>query len=302
MGCVTYTADLALAQRLADQAELIACHYLARPGTGVGPKADGSLVTDADREIERALRATVGRERPGNAFLGEELGAGGTAYARGGRRWIVDAIDGTASFVAGWPEWGTLIGLEEHGTVSVGVVSAPALNRRWWAARGAGAWTGPSVPDPAGPADPPRRLAISGATELRDASVGIWPPPSRLGEADRALAGRLASVAARTRPLLDWTVPEPSGAATPKPSTGSGTCHGGLLVAMGHLDAFLLLGAGPWDIAALVPVIEEAGGVVSDLSDRRRPGTRAALFSNGDLSRQVLELPEVRLRRVRSGA
>ena len=155
---------------------------------------------------------------------------------------FVDGIDGTASFLAGKPEWSTLIAVEEHGSVSVGMVSAPALHRRWWAARGSGAWT---APHPTDPTTSPQRLAITGVANLYEATIGIWPPPSRLSGPDRAIAARLSASAAQTRPALDWTELEPTYPPPPKPSTGSGTCHGALLVAMGHLDAFLLLGAGP---------------------------------------------------------
>jgi histidinol-phosphatase len=278
---MTNTADLTFAQRLADQAGMIARRHLENASIAVQAKADGSPVTDADREIERALRTMISQERPDDAFLGEESGA----HGQGRHRWIIDAIDGTASFLAGAPEWSTLIALEERGAICLGMVAAPALRRRWWAARGCGSWTGPW---PADPAAPPRRLAISGAADLREASVGIWPPPYRLSGPNRAVAAKIAGRAAQTRPAIDWATPEPFETPPPKPSTGSGTCHGALLVATGQLDAFLLLGAGPWDVAALVPIIEGAGGTFSDLSDEHRTG--AALFANADLQRQILDI------------
>ncbi|MEU7061914.1 inositol monophosphatase family protein [Streptomyces sp. NPDC046197] len=273
---------MTLAHRLSDQAEIIAQRHLSTAGIAVQTKIDGSPATAADHEIEQALRSMISREHPADAFLGEEFGAHGSST----HRWIIDAIDGTASFLAGEPEWSTLIALEEHGSVSMGMVSAPALHRRWWAACGSGAWTSTY---PAHPAAPPQRLTITGATKLHEARIGIWPPPSRLSEADRAMAAELAARAAQTRPALDWGAPQPTCPPPPKPSTGSGTCHGALLVATGHLDAFLLLGAGPWDIAALVPIIKEAGGAFSDLSGTRETNTKAALFSNISLHGQILD-------------
>ncbi|WP_328580493.1 inositol monophosphatase family protein [Streptomyces sp. NBC_00370] len=125
---MTDSADLALARYLAEQAEGIARRYFRAPGPGAETKGDGSPVTEADREIERALRASIRAEHPGDAFIGKEFGAHGRGSSR---HWVIDAIDGTASFIAGDPEWSTLIALEEHGTVTVGMVSAPALRRRW---------------------------------------------------------------------------------------------------------------------------------------------------------------------------
>ena len=287
--------DLRFAQRMADLADGISLRHFAAGGLVARVKRDDSPVTDADEEIERALRTLIRRERAGEAFLGEEFGACGD----GERRWIVDPVDGTASFLAGEPEWSTLIGLVDRdegsaepgsaGLALAGLVSAPACGRRWWAARGHGAWT--SALPMTGDAPPPQRLSLAGAERLSDATVGIWPPPGRLSPRHAAVAARLADAAARTVPGgLDWTGPPPA-ARVPKPSTGTGTCHGALLVAANRLDAFLLLGAGAWDVAALVPIVEEAGGVVSDLRGTRRLDSGAALFAaSRALSRQILDL------------
>ncbi|WP_194894423.1 inositol monophosphatase family protein [Catenulispora pinisilvae] len=281
--------DLTLAHHLADQADVTALRSIAAGGIRAQIKPDGSPVTAVDRQIEDVLRASLRRQRPDDAFLGEEHGAHGVGH----RRWIVDAIDGTASFLAGRPEWGTLIALQEHGTVTTGLVSAPALGRRWWAVPGSGAWTCP----PPISAQPPRcKVTVAPPTDLRDATIGIWPPPSRLPEAARTVAARLAAHAKATRPALNWMSAEPAAVPIPKPSTGSGTCHGGLLVATGQLDAFLLLGAGLWDIAALIPIVREAGGAytdfsnISDISDSRQSDAQAALFSTTRLHQQILDI------------
>ncbi|MFC4468719.1 inositol monophosphatase family protein [Streptomyces xiangluensis] len=110
---MTNPADLELAHRLADQADAIARSYFSTAAIGARTKSDGSPVTDADREIEIVLRSLIRYEYPDDAFIGEEFGA----HGHGRRRWITDAIDGTASFLAGEPEWSTLIAVEEDGRV-----------------------------------------------------------------------------------------------------------------------------------------------------------------------------------------
>lgn len=274
--------DLVFANHLADAADAIALRCFTAEDTTWRTKGDGSPVSIADEQIERALRTMILRARPGDAVLGEEFGA--TGHSR--RRWVIDAIDGTASFLAGDPEWSTLIALEDQGTITLGLVTAPALHRRWWAGRGTGAWTR-STSRTESAAEP---LVITGAASLDQASVGIWPPPPRLSPAHTAIATRLATTARVTRPDLDWAAPARSTGPIPKPSTGSGTCHGALLVATGQLDAFLLLGAGPWDIAPLVPIIEEAGGTYSDLTEAPGAETASALFTNSALRRQILNV------------
>jgi histidinol-phosphatase len=123
-----------------------------------------------------------------------------------------------------------------------------------------------------------------------DSALGIWPPPTRLNKAQRVVAKALAASTASTTPALDWSKADSTARLPKKPSTGSGTCHGALLVATGQLDAFLLLGAGPWDIAALIPIVQEAGGVFSDLSGQQRTDTGAALFARPGLHDQLLDI------------
>lgn len=153
--------------------------------------------------------------------------------------------------------------------------------------RGSGAW---STSLPMDHTAAPTRLAVTTATDLHDAAIGIWPPPARLNTRDRQRAANLAAQARTTLPALDWHSTRPPTTTVRKPSTGSGTCHGALLVATGKLDAFLLQGAGPWDIAALIPIVEEAGGIYSDLSDDQHGDTRTALFSTAALHHQILDV------------
>jgi histidinol-phosphatase len=281
---VTYEADLAFAHRLADRAGAIAQRHLAPASMAVEAKSDGSPVTRADREIDKALHAMIRTKYPHDAFLGEESGA----HGHGHRRWVVDAIDGTASFIAGEPEWSTLIALEDRNTPRLGLVSAPTLHRRWWAITGRGAWTrsdDPSVPS--------ERLAVTTCATLKDAAIAIWPPPHRLSTDHRAVAAVVAANAGRVLPTMetmDWTRATPPAAPLRKPSAGSGTCHGALLVATGRLDAFLLLGAGRWDVAAVVPIVQEAGGAFSDLSGQCCTDSGVALFTNNHLHGQLLKV------------
>ncbi|KUN60425.1 inositol monophosphatase [Streptomyces canus] len=276
-------ADLELAHCLADQADAIARSYFSTAAFGARTKSDGSPVTYADREIETVLRTLIRQEHPEDAFIGEEFGA----HGHGRRRWIIDAIDGTASFLAGEPEWSTLIAVEEDGRVTLGMVSAPALGRRWWARPDSGSWTGPCPSEPAVPA---HRLVLTDGASVHNAAVGIWPPPSRLNQQEHIVAAKLAGGVSQVRPLLDWTAADPTAPDPRKPSAGSGTCHGALLVAAGQLDAFLLLGAGPWDIAPLIPIVQEAGGTFSHLTGQYRTDTGAALFARPRLHQQLLDI------------
>jgi len=130
--------DLALALELADLADAITMGRYRAEDLAVDTKPDLTPVTEADRAVEQALREHLARERPGDGVVGEEYGGDGTGEAA--RRWIVDPIDGTKSYVRGMPTWATLIALAVHGEGMVGVVSAPAAGRRWWAERDRGAF------------------------------------------------------------------------------------------------------------------------------------------------------------------
>ena len=128
--------DLELALRLADTADAITMRHFRSATLAVRTKIDMTPVSEADEAVERAIRELLERERPGDGVVGEEFGVTGSAA----RRWILDPIDATKNYVRGIAIFGTLIALEENGRVTVGVVSAPALGRRWWAAAGGGAF------------------------------------------------------------------------------------------------------------------------------------------------------------------
>ncbi len=266
---VSYDADLAFAQALADDADAVTMDRFLAVDLHVERKPDLTPVSDADRTVERALRRRVQAERPADAVVGEEYGELGPAQGaadpdrRAERRWVVDPVDGTKNFVRGVPVWATLVALEEAGRVVVGVVSAPALGRRWWAARGAGAWTGRS----SGTARPCR---VSGVSSLADAhlsysSLDGWARRDRL-EAFLALTGRVW----RTRAFGDfWS-------------------H--MLVAEGAVDVSCEPEVSLWDLAALQVVVEEAGGRFSDLAGAARPDGGSVVCTNGLLHEEVLAL------------
>ncbi|MGH8900588.1 MAG: inositol monophosphatase family protein [Egibacteraceae bacterium] len=286
----TAEEDLTLAHALADVADAIATRYFRQRRLEAQTKADGSPVTEADRLVEAALREQLLRHRPGDSFVGEESGAHGC----GGRRWFVDPIDGTAGFVAGRPDWRTLIAVEDAGIIAMGLVSSPGLHRRWWAMRAGGAWTrryvvklnSPDTPHAEGVShapDEPTPLQVTGTTRLERAKIAVWPVGANLPCSLLVPTARLAALGAQSRQQKHTERQR-----SPDSSTATGTRHGALLVASGEIDGFLLAGGRPWDLAALVPIVEEAGGQFSDMSGGRSLDAPAALFSNGMLHVQIL--------------
>lgn len=258
--------DVELSHQLADRADRISKRYFSADGVEARSKPDGSPVTEADYEIERELREVLAQARPGDAFAGEEFGSFGQA----GRRWLIDPIDGTAIFSAGRPWWSTLIGAEDHGEVTAGLISAPALGRRWWGSAGGGAWVGERSAEGFGE---PVALGVSTTDSLSKARIRMWPLMARATAGNRSKALRLVERFPDCQLVDDW----------------GAVCHGGLLVADGTIDAFVHVAAGPWDIAAAVPIVEEAGGRFSDLAGGRDIYSRAALYSNGRVHDEALE-------------
>ena len=253
-----FAADLALALRLADVADAISGEKFRSRDLHVDTKPDRTHVTEADLAVERAIRATIAAERPDDGILGEEYGTEGDAS----RQWIVDPIDGTANYLRGVPVWGTLIALAIEGEPVVGVVSSPALGRRWWAANGSGAWVSEA-------GEAPRRLRVSGVSDLEHASISF----QSIAQWDEA--GYLDRLIALTRSV--WR------------DRAYGDMWAYMLLAEGLLDAVGEFGVKTYDLAALIPIVEEAGGRFTSVDGQAGPGNGSSLASNGLLHPALLE-------------
>lgn len=253
--------DLHLALDLADMAHVLALQRFRAADLEIRTKPDRTPVTDADRAVEQALRAALRDARPNDAVLGEEFGGEPT----GGRQWIIDPIDGTTNFLRGLPIWATLIALVEDGEPVVGVAAAPALHRRWWAATGRGAWAAEVTARGTGTA---QRLHVSGVDTIEDALLSYNSLQGWLeaGELDQLLA--VARRAWRTRALGDfWSY---------------------VLVAEGQVDIAGEHDLKVYDLAALVPIVTEAGGRFTGLNGLPGPWQGTALATNGRLHDDVL--------------
>jgi histidinol-phosphatase len=249
--------DLGLALELADAADQLTASRFGAADLRVDAKPDLTPVTDADRDTEKLLRDRLAQHRPTDAIVGEEFTDTGSAA----RRWVLDPIDGTKNFVRGVPVWATLIGLLDGDSPLLGVVSAPALGRRWWAERGGGAW-GTAVGGPA------RRLRVSSVLDLADASLAY----SELTEWEQA--GRLAPFLELCRRV--WR------------NRGFGDFWSYMLVAEGAVDLAAEPDLALWDMAALAPIVVEAGGTFTGLNGRPGPGQGSAVASNGLLHEAFL--------------
>ena len=161
----SYTDDLRLAHILADNVDRVSMSRFKDRSFTVEHKSDGTPVTEVDREVEELLRAQLSRVRTRDGIIGEELGSTGTAA----RQWVIDPIDGTQNFVRGVPVWATLIALLDQGEPVMGLISAPALQRRWWAAQGTGAYAGKSLTQAT-------RLQVSSVPTLSGASLTVPVP------------------------------------------------------------------------------------------------------------------------------
>ncbi len=219
----------------------------------VETKPDLTPVSEADRAAESVLRARIEAEHPGDGVVGEEYGE---TEGSGGRRWILDPIDGTKSYVRGIPAWGTLIALERDDEIVVGVVSAPALRRRWWASRGAGAFAD---------GEP---IRVSGVRSLEDALFCYTSMPPF---AEHGLGDQFDALASRC-----WE------------ARGFGDYWAHVLVAEGSADLAVEPIMNLWDNAALQVIVEEAGGRFTDLEGRPRSDGGNAVTTNGLLHDAVL--------------
>ena len=276
--------DLALALELADLADAVSLSRFRAVDLDIRTKPDRSFVTEADLAVERVIRERLAAVRPADGILGEEFGTEGDSS----RQWIIDPIDGTANFLRGVPVWGSLISLAIDGMPVIGVASAPAMARRWWAATGMGAWTtsssaelGASADDqandipidtdaPSGMYSAARRLRVSGVGQLHDAalsfqSIAQWRDAGYLDHL-LDLAGRVW----RDRAYGDlWSY---------------------MLLAEGLIDITGEFDVKPYDLAALVPIVEEAGGRFTSINGEPGPWHGSALATNGRLHDAVLDV------------
>ncbi|MHC2998844.1 inositol monophosphatase family protein [Microbacterium sp. HJ5] len=253
------TADLELALRLADAADAASMSRFDAADLEVSLKADASHVTEADLATERAIRALLEAERPSDGVFGEEYGVTGDAQ----RQWIIDPIDGTANYLKGIPMWTTLIALAVDGVPRVGVASQPAIGRRWWGATGLGAWTNT-------PSGDPRRLAVSAVDSVAESSVsfqsiGQWRDAGHLDALER-----LTTSVWRDR--------------------GYGDAWPYMLLAEGRLEFVAEFGVKEYDIAALVPIVTEAGGRFTSFDGADSLSERSSLATNRVLHDAYLQL------------
>ncbi|WP_185174431.1 histidinol-phosphatase [Rothia nasimurium] len=252
-----YTDDLRLAHIMADAVDRLTLAKFTSHDFAVDTKPDLTPVTDADREAEQLIRSQLSRVRTRDSVLGEEFGETGSSP----RQWVIDPIDGTKNFVRGVPVWATLIALLDHGKPVVGVVSAPALQRRWWAAEGTGAYTGRSLAKAT-------RISVSSVAQLEDSSLSY---SSLTGWRDLGLRDNfidLTDTVWRTRAYGDfWSY---------------------MMVAEGVVDAAAEPELGLYDMAALVPIVTEAGGCFTSLAGVDGPHGGNALATNGHLHQAVL--------------
>lgn len=258
MSTQEHASDLECALALAEAADQITVDRFRAADLRVDRKPDRTPITDADLAVEDRIRELLKAWRPGDAVAGEERG--GTAGA--GRCWLLDPIDGTTNFSRGLPIWATLIALLVDGEPTVGVASAPALGKRWWAERHGGAW----IADSSGR----RRIEVSGVSDLADAYLSTTDTSSWAEYHSGEAYLRLAEACWQRRAIGDFWQ------------------H--CLVAEGALDLAAEAVVNPWDVAALQVIVTEAGGMFTDLHGRPRHDGGSALSSNGLLHASALSL------------
>jgi len=258
----TLRAWLAFAHAACDEADATALANFRRD-IEVVRKPDRSFVTAADEGIERAIRERIRASYPDHGLVGEEYG---DRDAAGATRWYIDPIDATHNFIRGIPIFGTLLAVEVDGEVQAGVISAPAMRERWYAARGIGAWSRGL--------DGERRIHVSHVASVPDAQLVYGS--GRQTAASGLMPGFDALMAAAWR------------------ERGFGDFWGYTLVAEGAAEAMLETGIHRWDLAAPQVLIEEAGGRVTDVDGERRIDAPSFVATNGLVHDEVL-------RRLRGG-
>ena len=251
------TPDLKLAIELADAADAITMRHYQSASLAVRTKSDKTPVSEADEAVERMIRERIATERPGDGVVGEEFGTSGATV----RRWILDPIDGTKNYIRGIPVWATLIGLEENGRIVAGVVSAPAMGRRWWAARGEGAFVNALGET--------RAIRVSAIDKLEHSHLTYDSVTDfdQHGGAVRFLS--LMRHCTRSR--------------------GFGDFWAHMLVAEGAVEIAIEPAVAIWDMAPVQLIVEEAGGRFTDLRGEPRIDGGSAVSTNGLVHDAVLD-------------
>ncbi|MCI1635852.1 histidinol-phosphatase [Bifidobacterium sp.] len=250
--------DLLLALEMADAADELTSRRFGAMDLRIQDKPDHTPVTDADKATEGLIRTMLAQSRPEDSIYGEELGKSDST----GRRWIIDPIDGTKNFVRGVPVWATLIGLQEGDDIVVGVVSAPMLHNRWFALKDGGSYMG---------ANPEHavKLHVSQVSDITNASMSLSSLTGWKERGDRDSLIALSDSMWRLRGFGDfWQY---------------------MLVAQGAVDVAAEPELDLYDMAALVPVVVEAGGRFTDLDGKPGPWGGNGLASNGLIHQTVLD-------------
>ncbi len=251
---------LEFALELADEADQIALHFYRREATATR-KSDGSFVTEGDTRIEAMLRERILARHPEHRITGEEYGRDGGGDSV---RWYLDPIDATHNYMRGIPTFATLIAAEVDDELQFGVVSAPALMRRWYAGRGLGAWTTGGAHGPS-----PRRIKVSKIDSIPDANLLY-----------RSMTDMSVSRVASGFNALSREVEH---------ATGYGDFWGYALVSEGSAEVMTEQDLGPWDLAAPWVVVEEAGGRITDFDGVRSLERGEGLATNGMLHAAIMD-------------
>jgi histidinol-phosphatase len=242
---------LSVAMEACDEADSIAMTHFRRD-LQIETKPDQTYVTQADTAIETMIRGRLAEAFPDHGVVGEEFGVESSDAAI---RWYVDPIDGTHNFVRGVPVFGSLLAVERDGELQAAVLSAPALRERWWAWRAGGAWARSAEA-------PPRRIHVSEVVELADAQIFHSGHDLRSSGLAPGIDGILQDA---------WR------------DRGFGDFWSYALLAEGSGEAMLEVGLKPWDAAAPLLLVEEAGGLATDFDGRRTVDAGTFMASNGHL-------------------
>ena len=246
---------LQVALHASDAADAISLSGFISRSFGVTRKADNSEVTDIDRATEQAIVASLNSARPDYGIYGEEFGTSGPANAEA--TWVIDPIDGTTIFVRGVPVWATLIALVRNGVPELGVVSAPAMGFRWWATSGGGAFFNGT------------RIYASSTAAVSEAHVSTTPNAGW-----QAVGGIPKLVQLQTDALR---------------ARGFGDFWQHMLVAQGAIDVAVdVIGLQPYDNAAIYPIVQEAGGTITDRFGNADWRADSSVSSNGVLHAEVI--------------